>query len=96
MAAWMACRAGRRIFHSASRSAAIVVLTVLSGQGLDAQTLTGPNAQPKSLPQPVAAKSPSVARIKTCSTFGAGFVQIPGSDTCVKIGGFVTMEGTAR
>ena len=35
-------------------------------------------------------------RMKSCSTFGAGFVQIPGTDTCVKIGGYVTTEGTVN
>jgi hypothetical protein len=28
--------------------------------------------------------------------FGAGFAQLPGTDTCVKIGGYVTIEGTAN
>jgi hypothetical protein len=27
--------------------------------------------------------------MKSCPQYGAGFVQLPGSDTCVKIGGFV-------
>lgn len=95
MVALMACCSGRRILRSASCLAAIVVLAVMSGESLVAQTLTGPNSQPKSLPRPVTEKS-SVERVKTCSTFGAGFVQIPGSDACVKIGGFVTIEGTAH
>jgi hypothetical protein len=34
--------------------------------------------------------------MKSCSTYGAGFVQIPGSDACVKIGGFVAVDGTAH
>jgi hypothetical protein len=28
--------------------------------------------------------------------FGAGFAQVPGTDTCVKIGGYVTIEGTVH
>jgi hypothetical protein len=47
-------------------------------------------------PAPDAAKSPAAERMKACSAYGAGFVQVPGSDACVKIGGFVTMEGTAH
>jgi hypothetical protein len=31
-----------------------------------------------------------------CSAFGAGFVQVPGTDTCVKIGGYVTIDGTVN
>jgi hypothetical protein len=68
----------------------------MAGESVVAQTLTGPNSQPKSLPPAFTAKSPSAERMKSCSTYGAGFVQIPGSDACVKIGGFVTVEGTAH
>ena len=28
--------------------------------------------------------------------FGAGFVNVPGTDACIKIGGNVTVEGTAK
>jgi hypothetical protein len=62
-----------------------------------AQTLTNPNAPPKwSVPQP-AAKSRTTAQAKKfCKEFGAGFVAVPGTDTCVKIGGFVTVESGSR
>jgi hypothetical protein len=92
MAARMACCPGRRIIHGGFCLAAIVMLAAMASQGVVAQTLTAP----KSPPPPVTAKSSSAERMKSCSAYGAGFVQIPGSDACVKIGGFVTMEGTAR
>lgn len=57
-----------------------------------AQTLIEPNSRPKTQ-TPGAAKPQPALRSKACSAFGAGFVQIPGSDTCVKIGGYVTVEG---
>ena len=30
--------------------------------------------------------------MKVCSLYGAGFFYIPGTDTCIKIGGFVRTE----
>ncbi|MBO0716732.1 MAG: porin [Rhizobiales bacterium] len=79
--------------------AAIVVLITLSeaaSSGVTAQTLIEPNAKPKLSRPPGSAKQQPALRTKSCSTFGAGFVQIPGTDTCVKIGGFVTMEGAVN
>jgi hypothetical protein len=80
--------------------AIVVVLTIalaaMAASGVIAQTLIEPNSRPK-LSQPSgSAKPQSALRTKACSGFGAGFVQIPGTDTCVKIGGFVTMEGTVN
>ncbi|HEY2527980.1 MAG TPA: porin [Xanthobacteraceae bacterium] len=59
-----------------------------------AQTLTAPN--PKGWSSPVAAKPEPKKQVRSCSAFGAGFVAIPGTDGCVKIGGSVTSEATAR
>ena len=96
MAAFMACRTGRSIIHSGFCMAAVALLAIMASESVAAQTLTAPNPQPKPFPPPAAGKSPSAERMKSCSAYGAGFVQIPGSDACVKVGGFVTMEGTAR
>jgi hypothetical protein len=62
-----------------------------------AQTLADPNP-PSKWPAPHgAAKSHTSAQTKkSCKQFGAGFVNVPGTDTCVKIGGFVTVEGGSR
>jgi hypothetical protein len=30
--------------------------------------------------------------VKTCDAYGAGFRNIPGTDTCIKIGGGVTVD----
>lgn len=62
-----------------------------------AQTLTNPNPPSKWSAPHGTAKSHSTAQSKkSCKEFGAGFVNVPGTDTCVKIGGFVTVEGGAR
>jgi hypothetical protein len=77
-------------------AAVTMTLAVLGAPGIGAQTLIEPNSKPK-LSQPSGpAKSQPAPRTKSCSTFGAGFVQVPGTDTCVKIGGYVTMEGTVN
>jgi hypothetical protein len=79
--------------------AAIVALITLSeaaGSGVIAQTLLEPNPKPKLSQPPGSAKQHSGLRTQSCSAFGAGFVQIPGTDTCVKIGGFVTIESTVN
>lgn len=37
-------------------------------------------------------KAKPVEYVKICSLYGAGFFYIPGTDTCIKFGGFVRME----
>jgi hypothetical protein len=53
-----------------------------------AQTLTDPNPRPNSL-RPAAAKATAAKHMKACPEFGAGFYRVDGTDTCVKLGGFV-------
>jgi hypothetical protein len=33
--------------------------------------------------------------VKICSLYGAGFYYIPGTDTCIKLGGYVQLTGTS-
>ena len=37
-------------------------------------------------------KAKAVEYVKVCSLYGAGFYYIPGTDTCIKIGGYVRYE----
>ena len=74
----------------------LVIATAVSVVAAAAQTLTDPNPRPTAPPPAAPAKSQATERAKSCSAFGAGFVQIPGTDACVKIGGFVTTEATGR
>src|SRR3954469_5236615 len=37
-------------------------------------------------------KAKAVEYVRICSLYGAGFYYIPGTDTCIKIGGFVRIE----
>src|SRR5690349_24549179 len=37
-------------------------------------------------------KAKPVEYVKVCSLYGAGFYYIPGTDTCIKLGGFIRTE----
>ena len=55
-------------------------------------------AQQPSQPPKKSPKSATLHPIKgnPCATYGAGFVKVEGSDTCVKIGGSVSVEAGAQ
>ena len=72
-----------------------VMIAIMMTGGVAAQTLTAPDAH-TNLPPPPPGNSHERERAKACSNFGAGFVQLPGTDACVKIGGFVTVEGSGH
>jgi hypothetical protein len=79
------------------RSAAAIAMaaTLSVTLGASAQTLTNPNPPTPSRP-PAAAKPDTSAHVKSCSAYGAGFVNIPGTDACVKVGGSVTVGGSVN
>ncbi len=79
--------------HAGARLAALVAATTLSVAGASAQTLTNPDPKPVPSSAP-SAKSHAQQHAKACPAFGAGFVQLPGTDGCIKIGGGVTVEAT--
>ena len=76
---------------AAAIAAAATLAVVMLDDGARAQTLTGPNPQPAPS-RPLVAKPDTTVKVKSCSAYGAGFVNIPGTDTCVKIGGSVTVD----
>jgi hypothetical protein len=39
-------------------------------------------------------KAKAVEYVKVCSLYGAGFFYIPGSDTCIKLGGYMRIDST--
>src|SRR3978361_1985323 len=39
-------------------------------------------------------KAKAVEYVRICSLYGAGFFYIPGTDTCIKIGGYVRIDTT--
>ena len=71
--------------------AVAAILTVAAG----AQTPSSITGKPKSQPdlfQTPAAKTTPVKRTKSCSSYGDGFVYVPGTDTCVKTGGYLGID----
>jgi hypothetical protein len=69
--------------------AATVFLAAASATGAtEAQTLSGPNPKTRA---PTASSQQSKP-MKPCPAYGPGFVQVPGSDLCIKIGGSVEVE----
>ena len=71
-------------------TAAVLAIVVAPGA---AQTLTQPSPQTKTPPSAVTTKSRPAGHVKTCDAYGSGFRNIPGTDTCLKIGGGVTVDG---
>src|SRR5690242_12678982 len=63
-----------------------MVKSLLLGGAAGLVALTG--AQAADLP----VKAAPVQYVKICSLYGAGFFYMPGTDTCLKIGGFVRAE----
>ena len=65
---------------------AALCLTLLASSS----TLFAPNAaQSADLPS---GKSAPVAYVRICDAYGSGFFTLPGSDTCIRIGGYVRAE----
>ena len=63
-----------------------MVKSLLLGSAAGVVAMAG--AQAADLP----VKAKPVQYVKICSLYGAGFYYIPGTDTCIKIGGFVRAE----
>jgi hypothetical protein len=64
-----------------------------------AQTPASPKTESKAQPKwsVPAAKTAPVKRATSCSAYGEGFVNVPGTDTCIKLGGYVRSEaGVSR
>lgn len=89
-------RAPIRLTRRAGAAAALILAVGIANSSAPAQTLTQPNPPVRWTPPRRSAKSPRSAHVKSCDTFGAGFVAVPGSDACVRIGGWVSVDGTGR
>jgi hypothetical protein len=67
----------------------VVVAPPDVGAQTAAPTMTAPKAQSKSTP---AIKAAPGGRANPCSIYGEGFAMLPGTDTCVKVGGYVRSD----
>ncbi len=63
-----------------------MVKSLLLGTAAGLVAMSG--AQAADLP----VKAKPVQYVKICSLYGAGFYYIPGTDTCIKVGGWVRAE----
>jgi len=93
---WIKNAPARVILRSTGLVAATTMLAVVITSAVVAQTLTDPNSRTKMSSPQVPAKSQPTGRVKSCNIYGSGFVNVPGTDACVKIGGYVTVEGTSK
>ena len=55
---------------------------------VEAQTLTNPNPKPRAS----ATSSQQSKSVKPCPAYGPGFVQVAGTDLCIKVGGSVQID----
>jgi len=84
----------RLTLRGAAAMAAAAMFAVTIGDRAAGQTLIDPSSRSVPSRPPLAAKPHTSAHVKSCSAYGAGFVNIPGTDACIKIGGSVTVEST--
>ena len=66
----------------------ITVRTLILGSAAGLIAMSG--AQAADLP----VKAKAVEYVRICSLYGAGFFYIPGTDTCIKIGGYLRADVT--
>jgi hypothetical protein len=89
----MNCRIAKGLAVAAAAMLAAWLPMIPLASTVFGQTLADPSPPAKlSPPQPGAKSRPSVAAKKSCSAFGPGFVNVPGTDACVRIGGWVEMQ----
>jgi hypothetical protein len=72
----------------AALAATVFFATVSATATAQAQTLRDPNPKPRA----PATSSQQSKPMKPCPAYGPGFVQVPGSDLCIKIGGSVQVD----
>ena len=74
--------------HYYPQAAAILLAAVSATVTVEAQTLRDPNPKPRA----PATSSQQSKPMKPCPAYGPGFVQVPGSDLCIKVGGSVQID----
>src|ERR1044072_1396510 len=66
----------------------ITARTLILGSAAGLMAVSG--AQAAALP----VKAKAVEYVRICSLYGAGFFYIPGTDTCIKLGGYLRVDTT--
>ena len=78
------------LFPRTTISRSNLIALTASGLGLLVPLLTTGGTQAADL----LVKSKAVEYVRICSLYGAGFFYIPGTDTCIKLGGFLRADTT--
>ena len=86
----------RPVVRAAAIAVAATMFVCVAAPSIFAQTLIAPKAQSKSSRSAPAAKAAPVGRANPCSLYGEGFVNVPGTDTCVKVGGYVRSDAAVN
>jgi hypothetical protein len=76
----------------------IFVVTALSVSTAAADPLAAQKRAKTAIPTAIPDKPPPMKRsgdADRCAAYGPGFVKVVGSDTCAKLGGAVSLGGTA-
>jgi hypothetical protein len=77
-----------------SRLATVIVVSLLASpamaQSSNPPKLPKPAQSGKTLPKPLPMKEAPTAN--SCAAYGPGFVKLAGSDTCVQIGGSISID----
>jgi hypothetical protein len=83
-----------RIVRTGTVTAAAMLVVAVAAPEAVAQTAStpSPRIQPDSFATPSTAKTVPAKPMKSCSVYGDGFVQVPGTDTCVKMNGYVRSQ----
>ena len=69
------------------QAAAVFLAAAAATLTAQAQTLTDPGPKTRTPAAPS-----QQTKVKSCPGYGPGFVQVPGSDLCIKVGGSVQGE----
>jgi hypothetical protein len=75
---------------------AAMIVAAMVASDVVAQTPPSSTAAPKTLPRsfatPNVAKTAPMKQTKSCSSYGEGFINVPGTDTCIKAGGYMRTD----
>ena len=78
---------------------AATIIAAAATSGVVAQTPPSPTGTPKAPPRsfatPDVTKTAPVKQTRSCSSYGEGFVNVPGTDTCIKAGGYMRTDAGA-
>jgi hypothetical protein len=98
MSNWIATAPARTFARTVAGTVTATILAAVAASGALAQTQPSPTTTPKALPRsfntpaPAVTKTAPLKQAKSCSSYGDGFVNVPGTDTCIIAGGYMRSD----